>query len=103
MCNQLARVYGTDGSALRAAKGTYDYFIKVWRKYMPSLKLKPHGDFMKCGVCSTLKEKLHGQAGCRGLQDSASRAEAKEEYSSHLEIGHTLRRESNICSTCMVW
>ncbi|CAN0292862.1 unnamed protein product [Ascophyllum nodosum] len=66
---------------------TRDYFTKVWKCYFPKLKLKRNGDSMLCEICTLLKEKNHGQAGSRGIQNQAERAKDLQIYDDHVEVG----------------
>ena len=42
---------------------------------------------MLCEICTLLKEKNHGQAGSRGIQNQAERAEDMQFYDDHVEVG----------------
>ncbi|CAN0235662.1 unnamed protein product [Ascophyllum nodosum] len=62
-----------------------DYFNKVWKCYLPKLKLKPNEDFVLCEICTLLKENINGQAGSRGIQNQAERGKDLRTYEDHAE------------------
>ena len=64
-----------------------DYFNKVWKCYLPKLKLKPNEDFVLCEICTLLKENINGQAGSRGIQNQAERGKDLRTYEDHAEVG----------------
>ena len=79
--------FAKDPAGMATHVCTRDYFNKVWKGYFPKLKLKRNGDFMLCEICTLLKEKNHGQAGSRGIQNQAERAEDMQFYDDHVEVG----------------
>lgn len=96
------RLHGHDASALNEASCTYGYFLQVWGQSRPKIQVKPHGTFMKCGVCTDLKEKLHGQAGCRGIQDSVLRKQGQEEYDAHVKVCRPLTYDRIVSSLSLL-
>eukprot|EP00903_Cladosiphon_okamuranus_P022904 g21096.t1 len=79
--------FGQDTTGLDDALCSRDYFYKVWAAHHPHLKLKQHGDFMLCQICTLLKEALYGQkAGSRGAYDQAELALHRSQYESHVQV-----------------
>ncbi|CAN0284914.1 unnamed protein product [Ectocarpus sp. 12 AP-2014] len=81
----MRELYGQDPASLAERLCSPNYFNQVWSAYFSKLKLKPNGDFMLCETCTLLKEKIHGQAGSRGVQDDAERERHKSVYQEHLK------------------
>lgn len=90
------QIHGDDPSALTEALASSDYFNKVWKERFPSLKMKTRGDFMVCGICTQLKDTLHGQAGVRSSHSHDRVDDVKAKYTAHLQVVRVLA-DSRIC------
>lgn len=66
-----------------------DYFCRIWKKEYPGLKLRATGDFMKCQMCTLLKDEIYGggASGVRGAQDQAQMEAKRAEYEKHVKVG----------------
>lgn len=80
------KVFAGDNVGLQRALCTPDYFYKVGAEHFPYLKLRPHGDFMLCEICTLLKSSIHGQIGSRAIQDEAHTKVHKQTYDAHIEV-----------------
>ena len=79
--------FAKDPSGMATHVCKRDYLNKVWKCYFLKLKLKRNGDFMLCEICTLLKEKIHGQAGSRDIQNQAEKAKDLQIYDDRVEVG----------------
>ena len=59
------------------------FFFKTWGKHRSHIKVKPHGEFMKCDVCTTSHEFLYGPRGVRPNEHDPRRGEVLQKLREH--------------------
>lgn len=57
------------------------------KKERPAIRVRTGGDFMKCDICVTLKEKKHGAPGVKPTLDSTVLRSIDQELSAHRKVG----------------
>ncbi|CAM9975864.1 unnamed protein product [Choristocarpus tenellus] len=82
-CKEAIRVYPDDPSK-RVSK---EYFLRLLREDRPNIRVRVGGEFMKCDICVTLKEKRHGAPGVKPMNDSTVLESIDKKLSDHRQVG----------------
>ncbi|CAB1104354.1 unnamed protein product [Ectocarpus sp. CCAP 1310/34] len=79
---EAKRVYPEDTSK-RVSKA---HFFRIPRKDRPHIRVRVGGEFMKCDICVTLKERRHGSPGVKPSLDSSALASIDRDLAAHRQM-----------------